>query len=104
MNTVQIKEEIFAYVHNTTRVLLFLIQKCSVDKYLSGVSVEIVQLCCNILNNKEIAFDTKKNCGLIVVYTFNFLPSEITRDFVSETKYLLCSTSKKKNTLLGLQK
>lgn len=90
ITTVQIKQERFTFIHNTTRVLLFTIQKCSVDKLLPDVATCVVSSCWSILLDDEIAFDTKKNCGLIVIYTFQFLPSDITKDFVSKRKQNNC--------------
>lgn len=86
ISIVQIKTNIYCYIHNTIRVLLFLVQKCCVDQNLPQFSLDIIKLCYSILSNKAIAFDTKKNCGIIMVYTFNFLNADITQDFVSDKK------------------
>lgn len=83
IDSVQKKLDVFTYIHNTTRVLLSLIQKCNVDKDLTAVSVVIVQCCSKILYNDQITFDTKANCGLIIVYSFDLLPSELLNHFVS---------------------
>lgn len=48
--------------------------------------MSVINQCWNVLNYNEISFDTKKNCGLITVYLFNFLPSTIVEKFVSDQK------------------
>lgn len=82
-STVQTKQDIFTYLHNTTRVLLLLIQKCDLVTIFSDVSVEFASACFYVVESECISYDTKSNCGLLLVYTCNNLPSNVTDGFVS---------------------
>lgn len=81
--TIQVKQEIFVYLHNTTRVLLFLMQKFDSILLLSDSSIDFAQTCYEVVHSEIIPYDTKSNCGLLLVYACNYLPSHLVDNFVS---------------------
>lgn len=75
------------YVHNTVRTMLSLIQKCELHSKLTEISINLSDSCNYIISENGIPFETKSNCGLLLVYAFNNLPSHIVNDFVSIHPY-----------------
>lgn len=85
----QMKQDTLTYLHNTTRVLLLLIQKCDVTEIFVDVSIKFVSACFYVVENDFIPYDTKSNCGLLLVYACNHLPLEAIEGFVSITSSMM---------------
>lgn len=82
-STIQMMQEILTYLHNTTRVLLLLIQKCDLTEIFLNVSVEFSSACFYVIESEVIPYDTKSNCGRLLVYACNNLPLHVVDGFVS---------------------
>lgn len=87
--SVQATQDIYTYIHNTSRVMVSLIQKCDICLKNSELSNKLIQLCKEMILNDFISFETKSTCGLLLVYAFNKLPSTIIDKFVSSLQIVL---------------
>ncbi|KAI4458024.1 thada/death receptor interacting protein [Holotrichia oblita] len=76
---------VHSFIYNITKLLVSLLQQCTLSTLLVNYSVELMLASYKIIMDDYISFDIKCNCGVLLVIAVIHVPDQAMTEFKSKT-------------------